>query len=387
MIIEVCGTNTWNKGAELMLAAIRERLKHTRPNTRIAVDSAFGAYADRAKYELLYCPRIERWGRSKIASQLLPSSFRRQLGLVREAEIEALLDASGFAFGDQHPAARAEQFAKRVAAARKAARPAVLLPQALGPFERPDTRAAFARILESANLVFARDPISLEHAQGVLGADSRLRMAPDFTNLLKPPLNVETDLSPRVCIVPNQRMIEKARDQQAADAYLPLLRRCVDAAARRGLAPALLVHGTHDAELAQRLNMQLDEALPMIRETDPLRIKQILGESHLVIASRFHALVSALAQGVPAIGTSWSHKYEMLFADYGCPSLLLPVEAGEDQISEALEHTAGAGRAALRHTLLENGERLRAQVELMWRAAEALLLDRSPRAAPIAAMT
>lgn len=367
MIVEITGTNTRNKGAELMLIAVRAQLgEHS--DVQLAVDQFFGTYAERAKHGLLQKIRLNGWGRSRIAVELMPQEFRRAFGLVRDDDVDALVDAAGFAFGDQHPPERAVQFAARVEAAKRSGKPVVLLPQALGPFENPAIRDAFVRIVDAADLVFARDDISMQHARKAAGARDYLRQAPDFTNLVCPELSVDSGDSDRVCIVPNQRMIEKAESEEEAAAYVPLLVRCVETVEDEGLQPILLLHERGDKELAVDVQQHIGHSIPLHEEQDPVALKRFLGESHLVIGSRFHSLVGALSQGVPSIGTSWSHKYEMLFRDYGCEEMLLPVPATDEQVRQRIQSATGNGRGELCRRIEAHSEALRAQTQSMWEA-------------------
>jgi len=366
MIIEVTGVNTWNKGAELMLVAIRDHFARHHPGVHLAVDTRFGSYLDRARYGLLQKVEVRRPGRSKLALAVMPSSFRKSFGLVSGRDVDAVLDASGFAFGDQHPAERAVRFAREVAAMRRAEKVVVLMPQALGPFEHAPTRDAFAHIVEGSNLVFARDAVSLAHARNAVPHPDRVFLAPDFTNLVKPLSEAEQGSTDTVCIVPNQRMIEKAGDASAAASYVPLMASGIAAIEEAGLRPLLLVHGHHDAPLVQHIVEQVGHAVPCVQEADPVEIKRLLGRSRLVIGSRFHALVSALSQGVPCIATSWSHKYEMLFKDYACEEMVLPVPSTVDQIRTCVDQAIGAARPDLVARIKQSAERLVHQVHGMW---------------------
>ena len=367
MLIEVTGVNTWNKGAELMLVAVRERMaRHA--DAALAVDPWFGSYAERARYGLRLRAEIRKMGRSKAALALMPPSFRQQVGIVLQDELDAVLDASGFAFGDQHPPERAEAFADRVEAERAAGRPVVLLPQALGPFETPRAADAFRRIARAATLTFAREEASLAFARAAAGPEARIEMAPDFTNLVKPARQAPD--ATLAWIVPNHRMIEKAGTAAEADAYLPLLADCARRAEARGFTPRVLIHGRDDAALLAPLAEAYGGPLDHVMLDDAVEIKRALGEAGLVIASRFHALASALSQAVPAIATSWSHKYEMLFRDYGCGELVLPVPAEPSVLTGAFEAALAPGLA---DRLRERGKELEGRTKAMWNAAEQAL--------------
>ena len=356
-----------------MLVAVKERYAKHHPGVSLAVDQWFGTYGERAKYGLLQMIKIQRMGRSKLALAVMAPSFRKSFGLVTPSDLDAVLDASGFAFGDQHPAERTINFAKEIEAHKKKGKTVILLPQALGPFENPDIAAAFARVMAASDLVFARDQVSFDHATKAAGQSHKLKMAPDFTNLVKPlSLNGQSHTK-RACIVPNQRMIEKAANQEDAAAYVPLLAHCIKEIDEVGLEPMILVHGKHDGYLVDKINAEVGRELPHVHENDPLEIKRILGGSHMVVASRFHALASALSQGVPCIATSWSHKYKMLFQDYECEELILPVSASEAQVKEAVQRVTGSQREDLLRRIQESMVRLEAKTKKMWAAVDSVL--------------
>ena len=373
MIIKVTGVNRWNKGAELMIRAIKDRFAIKYPKVKFAVDHNFGQYGDRAMYGLLYNLEIQKFGRSRLALSLMPDSFKKSVGLVHFEEIDAVLDASGFAFGDQHPPERTIRFADEVHKWRSSGKPVVLLPQALGPFETPLIRDAFTSIVKEASHVFARDPMSLAYAEACGNVKGRITLAPDFTNLVAVPEKSDSSRKDMACIVPNQRMIEKATDPELGAAYVPMLCKCIEYLKEKGVASFLLIHGSHDATLIEPIQRSLGYQLEVVRESDPVEIKWILGQSFLVIGSRFHALVSALSQTVPSIATSWSHKYEMLFKDYGCHELVMPVDVNRETIEAAIDGAIGEGREALIDKLKVASASLKGQSREMWNKVDELL--------------
>ena len=123
--------------------------------------------------------------------------------------------------------------------------------------------------------------------------------------------------------------------------------------------------GQKDAELAQQINGLLTQPIAIHSYQSPTEIKGVIGTAHLVISSRFHGLVSALSQGVPAIATGWSHKYEMLMQEYGCSELLL--DANNPNLIATLDiGLTDASYQALKQEIAARSDALKQQSKHMW---------------------
>lgn len=371
-LIEIYGTGTANKGAELMLIAVLEHLKSLGRGVEGVVSPWFGGFSERAAYGLRCKLTNYRFGRSWLATKLMPAGFRRAHGFVLESEVDAVIDASGFAFSDQFGPSPTERFAAAVKAWKQQGKKIVMLPQALGPFTGEPIQAAFRTVLRNVDLVFARDLQSLAHVRGLGGRQEHVRLAPDFTNLLEPEL-VDGQAG-RVCIVPNARMLEKG-DEAARGRYLPFVAASVKLVRQRGLVPVMLLHESKaDEPLVAPLQALLAAPMEVIRESNPRRLKGIIGSSHLVIGSRFHALVSALSQGVPAIAAGWSHKYVELFRDYGWDDGVVALDINEQQLGEMIDRcVVEPSRRMMISGLKHNAERQKETVREMWREVDSVL--------------
>ena len=128
--------------------------------------------------------------------------------------------------------------------------------------------------------------------------------------------------------------------------------------------------GADDERLAEGVSGDCG-GIPIIREQNALAIKGILGACRAVVASRFHALVSALSQGVPSVATGWSHKYAELFSDYGFPEGVMSTDDGEERIEEMMGRITDATTAGdIAATLQRESARLKERSREMWSAVE-----------------
>jgi len=337
MNIEIIGLGFQNKGGQLMLCAISRYFAEHLPDVHPVVQWTAGGIRERMQYGLCQKMDTRFIGRTGLLFDVLtPKAIRQHYGLFREDDIDAVLDCSGFVYSDQWPAELTVQRANDFAKWKKQGKKLVMLPQAFGPFEHDNIRHSFQTILQNADLVFARDEASYHHARGVGGTTQHVRMAPDFTNLLDGAVPAYFDTTVRrACIVPSKRMLDKT-EPAVRNRYLDFLAWCFRYFEQAELNPFLLRHEIWDDEVSDLLEQHLDQSLEIVQEKDPVLLKGILGSSFLVISSRYHALVSALSQGVPCLGTGWSHKYAALFQDYGCPEHLVHPLATDEQLEKRL---------------------------------------------------
>ncbi|SEL80394.1 polysaccharide pyruvyl transferase family protein [Parapedobacter koreensis] len=337
MIVELRGVEFVNKGAELMLHAILSELRKHDSNVKVVMRPTPRTPKDKLRAVNIYIRiRPSRHPLKKALKKFIPSQFYALLGYVRDEEIKVVLDASGFAFGDQWGAKYAEdQLGKHIVEWKKRNKKVILLPQAFGGFHDDELRKVMVKIIDYADLIFAREPRSFDYLREISNTP-KIKLAPDFTNLIngKVPTNLDTSLE--VAIIPNYKMLEAT--QYEKNEYFSFLRNAVTNVRQQGFNPFFLIHeGQKDFKLTDEANQELKSPIPIIHNPDPLVIKGIIGQTKFIICSRFHGVVSALCQGVPPIVAGWSHKYELLLTDYNQSNLLIRDISDKDELHKAVK--------------------------------------------------
>jgi colanic acid/amylovoran biosynthesis protein len=115
----------------------------------------------------------------------------------------------------------------------------------------------------------------------------------------------------------------------------------------------VLVHGreAEDVALATQLAANVPHA-QMLSFRDPTQVRRRLAESSVVVSSRYHALVGAMAHGVPALGIGWTHKYQGLFNDFGLPQLCVGQQESSAAILDKLQRIcSSAENVTVRDTI------------------------------------
>ena len=343
--IEIRKAGFINKGAQLMLLAIVSKLRSRYKDLMLVSDTTSneGEFPYEEVVRLGIFPKGSLQVKSKnldFLFRFVPSRILRRFGIVLNKDIDVVIDAAGFAYSSQWGEGPVSQLFKRASIAHKYKGIYILMPQSFGPFLSSNIKHKFSESLRFIDLVFPRDTFSYDAVKDLLPAHSKdIGIYPDFTNLIKgvKPDYFDSDRH-TICIVPNQRMLDKIPAGEPKT-YVNFLVNCVLHLHTIGEKPFLLIHESHDNALADSIISRLNFKIPVIIETDPLLIKGIIGASKLLIGSRYHSLVSALTQNIPAIGTGWSHKYKALFNDFEISNNLLAPSSSISEIKQIIDAT------------------------------------------------
>lgn len=371
--VEIKGVQFRNKGAYLMLLASLEGLKAL-PATELVLSPGPNLpYPERARLGAWQKLSFRRGGLDLTALiGKLPGAVQRlfnRYGMVTERQVDLVLEASGFAYGDQWPLRFLQNTAKEVVRFAKAGKPFVFMPQAFGPFKSDDSKAAMRDIIQHARLIFVRDPVSLEHLKScVAQLPDSVVLTPDFTVGLTARANDEIPsmTGPYAALIPNNKVVSKfnhANAELQRANYIDAFAAAANTLVEQGISCVLVNHeGKEDAELCAEIAAKAPCQIVQIE--DPLAVKAFIGKAELAISSRFHGAVNALSQGVPCIATSWSHKYHAMMSDFGMGDFCV-ADLTEQSLLNALQQLLD-NKTTLAAEVTQRAAALKQQNTKMW---------------------
>lgn len=373
MIIEIRKVGFINKGAELMLYTILNQMHKLFPEAQFAMapkkNIGYSEFIKRAQLKILQKVAINNeYALKNNLAYLIPKKIRESHGLVLNNQVDVVLDAAGFAYSDQWGIEKTISLAKYSKILKKNKTKLILLPQAFGPFTSKKIIKAVNCIADNSNLIYAREEESYNHLINTVGERENIKIAPDFTNSIEGiiPDYFDSD-EMKFCIIPNYRMIDKT-EAESSKAYLPFITESIRYLLQKNIKPFFLIHEDNkDLMLAEKIQNELKQDLPIISESHPLKIKGILGACEGTISSRFHGLVSALSQGTPSLGTGWSHKYKMLFNDYGFNEGVIDVKANIEEIHAKIDSIIDPkSKEKIKATIINHSEKLKRKTNNLW---------------------
>ena len=324
MYIQIDNAGFINKGAELMLLSIINRLKKEKKLNAIFV-KGLNCLGNQEQIMHAGLFQIINLQRLKIKWHNLFDEYRlSQYGLLKKKSVDVILDAGGFQFGDQwaesYSSRKNKELAEYYNSYKLNGAKIIFLPQALGPFKHPLSINRMEIVFKFANMIYAREETSFIILEKLFGKDQKIKLAPDFTSLFTPEISLKLyeNVNNKIIIIPNSKMLHKTSNE-ISEKYPEFLLSIAEFVIRSGEKLILLNHeGKDDLKLIESIYERIKnkDKVEVLDKLNACEVKAVIGHCKLVISSRFHGVISGLNQRVPTLCTSWSHKYEEVLKDF-----------------------------------------------------------------------
>ena len=331
-----------NKGAASMLRAAIHGIRSDEPTARISVLTTYPE-ADRAVDDLPDVDIVSLTPMQLLAltapaavSGLLQRLTGRGGRLLRRVpatatimESDAVLDLAGISFVDGRGIPTLTYNSLMTGLALLLRRPVVKGSQAIGPMERVTTRWAARAVLPRVHTICARGAVTRRHLDDFGGLNAV--DAPDMAFLLEEgePLAVAEPAGESVALVPSE--VVRRYYERAGRSYLEFIAEFIEGLRSRGYEVLVVPHAIRPNEPASKMNDgplaaeigAMTGAEVVSGDPSPHQLRSALSACDIVVTSRFHAMVSALATCTPVMVVGWSHKYQEVLAQFGLEHVAL----------------------------------------------------------------
>lgn len=393
-----------NKGAGSMIQALADELPSAVPGITVEVHTTYPA-CDQALLErlgedltvidagprglaLVQLPLALLAGTLRVAR--LPWRWLMRHPALRSlADADLVIDITGIAFTDARGARFVVYHLLLDLVPLLLGVPVVKASQALGPFEHKATRTAarltlprLRRIVsrgrsssqnldrlgvpydEAADLAFLMKTSDRHRAE----AERHLNeLGVDGSFLAVSPSSVLRGMAARDGLDYTATVIEITR--RVADATdLPIVVFGHSSQATEAAYGETVPERLDDLLVCREVVAALDRSDVLLLDISlgPAELRAVIDRADLVVASRFHAMISALATATPVVVLGWSHKYAEVLDEFGLTGLALdhtsrPAEelaqaildalARSDDIARTIEERLGAVTASARHNI------------------------------------
>ena len=199
--------------------------------------------------------------------------------------------------------------------------------QALGPFKNPVNRFCAKQILPKINCVVARGDTTMQHLAEIgltnvdLAADAAFSLNIDTKAFAASEEYIREDFYEKKIVGISPSSVIESYCKRNDINYPRIMADFIDHLTDRGYNVLLIPHSirkdtskrkNNDLIVSREIQELVQDKHSCILIADELgaeELRAIIGRCDYFIASRFHAMVSALAMKVPTLVCGWSHKY------------------------------------------------------------------------------
>jgi len=357
-IVTIGAAFSANKGAASMLQAVIDSADEILAGARVAVLTTYPVEDSAENYnehvELVSLTPAE------ILFPVLPLALlialARMLGMegrvfARTRSLQVLLDAAvvadlaGISFADGRGIPTLFYNVLMTGIPLLVGAPVVKCAQALGSFDEPLNRLAANLVLPHVSEVVARGERTMAHLTD-LGL-TRTSPGADLAFLMEVPESSQVDaksiLAPLAersfAAVSPSSVVRRFCDSEHIDYVGLMAKECDRLVNEQDLDVVLLAHSARPGKPESRMNdlpvcrdiagamNRSDRTLLLDWSLPPATLRAIIARSTILVASRFHAMISGLATKTPTVVIGWSHKYQEVMSSFGLEDWVLPYRA------------------------------------------------------------
>lgn len=361
--LALMGGSVWgNRGAEAMLMTVIAKIREVDPE---AVFNVYTIYPEKDKL-LIQNPKIRFFSGEPLSVALvhfpfalLAAPFRllkikiplpKPVKILRDSDF--LLDIGGITFSD----GRVMQLFYNVFTiwpAMLLGVPVIKLSQAMGPFNTTLNRKLATHFLPKCHKIFTRGSMTDSYTNQLMGtnnteqaADIAFLYEPEYSlsqenegqiEELKSKIKAWKQTGEKVISVVPSSLVLKRSVKQGGD-YPGKLQNLFLSTKDESVRYVFLPNGTREGSdklmnndiiainvIQEKFKQELDqdsfEKIEWVNyDINTRGVRQIIGLTDGLVASRFHAMVAGLSLCVPTMVIGWSHKYRETLADFGMQS-------------------------------------------------------------------
>lgn len=210
--------------------------------------------------------------------------------------------------------------------------PVVKYSQALGPFNSPVNRLLAKWILPKLHLICARGEITFNHLKSIgivknvkICADGAFTMPDDYSIAETVKGICERDIfyksKERIVSLSLSSVVQKKCNKLGID-YIGTMSQFIDYLNDNGYKVLIIANAAREGSRRPRNNdlMVCNAVYEKVQNKEMVRwypremkaeeIREFISHTHVLVASRFHAMIGALEKGIPTLLIGWSHKYK-----------------------------------------------------------------------------
>lgn len=271
--------------------------------------------------------------------------------------LDAVIDVSGYNLSSDWNAKINFKFLEYIRQAKKYGIPVYLMPQSFGPFEYGERQKSMDQdikeLLGYCKVVYAREKEGYQLLKEKYGLEN-VKLSPDLVLqnkgidysalfMQKPELKLpKIDTDHNVAIIPNMKSVEHGDK----GTLLALYSKIIPIILESGRKVYIFRHSQGDFELCREIKDLFPEENNVVlleNDLNCLEYSEFICNFDFIIASRYHAIVHAIKQGVPCVALGWAVKYVELLGMFDMPEYVFRIgsQVDEKPIMKAVEEMCG----------------------------------------------